>query len=447
MAISSLLATQPGCAAIRELFRDPDDSISPLLTPDPLYEELVPYYVDLCAVSQYRPLDGQLGGIPGHAVMYLKGACVDREAPHPRLRPCRGEGADPSGLEHGAGVSVNRWLKNVNWVATPGRAFFFDGDLGTYELLDQERFDQAVDQALALGIFDGVKRHSPSEGEAPPELRAFIATDAVGTDFALRFGRTVYCARLPMPREMLLAAMDYLNALNDEYASGEADYHWSGYSDNCVHTLHNALAAAGVWKPKSVRSTKVRQFFNVAVPANTVVDLAYLSNEFPIGDYGKIQRDDLRWRGLTEHDWLPAVPGALVNTLPIHQVNALYDTRQRLFVLGGWFQNDALKRAQKLFGDGRYLQLDANLRYFIERYEAILSERDEDPRWTDAIRGQQFREDRAVYYAYIEESLAMTQAAMRRLYELESLRNELEAKAFEEWRQRVDEPRPVDDDT
>ena len=67
--------------------------------------------------------------------------------------------------------------------------------------------------------------------------------------------------------------MDFLNGLNDEYASGKADYEWSGYADNCVHTLHNALAAAGVWKPKSVRATRCASF-HLAVPANEFVDLA-----------------------------------------------------------------------------------------------------------------------------------------------------------------------------
>ncbi len=78
-----------GCATLGELFRDPQDAVAPLITPDPLYEELVTHYVELCAVSQYRPLERNLGGIPGHAVMYLKGACRDESAPYPRPRAPR----------------------------------------------------------------------------------------------------------------------------------------------------------------------------------------------------------------------------------------------------------------------------------------------------------------------------------------------------------------------
>ena len=433
----AVVSSSLGCAAVAELFRNPRDAVAPLIEPDPLYEELVTHYVELCAVSQYRPLNGKLGGIPGHAVMYLKGACLDESSPYPRLRACRYASTNRSDPEHGAGVSVNRWFKNVNWVATPGKFLFYDGEVQTYEQLDQARFDETVQRAIDVGIFKGVEVHPVEGAEGPRELREFIAQSSLGTDFALRFGRTIFCSRLPMHPDMLARAMDYLNGLNDEYWNGEADYQWSGYSDNCVHTLHNSLAAAGVWKPKSIQSTKLRQLFNIAVPANTVVDLAILSNEYPIEDYARIEGDELRWKGLTENDWLPAVPGALVKTMPVLQLNALYDTRFRMFVLGGWFTNDALKRAQHLLTDGRYLQIDANFRYFYRRYEKILAERDADERWTDVVRGEEFRRNRAVYYEYIERARDSVVAASERLAELERIREELYREVHEKWKARI----------
>jgi hypothetical protein len=332
---------------------------------------------------------------------------------------------------------VNRWFKNVNWVATPGKSLFYDGEVQTYEQLDQVRFDETVQRAIDVGIFKGVEFHPVGGAEGPRELREFIANSSLGTDFALRFGRTIFCSRLPMHPDMLTRAMDYLNGLNDEYWNGEADYQWSGYSDNCVHTLHNALAAAGVWKPKSIQATKLRQLFNIAVPANTVVDLAFLSNEYPIEDYSRIEGDELRWKGLTENGWLPAVPGALVKTMPVLQRNALYDTKFRMFVLGGWFTNDALKRAQHLLTDGRYLQIDVNLRYFYRRYEKILAERDADERWTDVVRGEEFRRNRAVYYEYIERARDSVLAASERLAELQGIREELYREVYEKWKARI----------
>jgi hypothetical protein len=376
--------------------------------------------------------------------MYLKGACRDESAPYPRLRPCRYATFDRKDPEHGAGISVNRWFKNVNWVATPGKSLFFNGEVADYELLDQDRFDTAVQRALDLEMYRGVEVHTKPGADAPQSIPDFVAHDSIGTDFALRFGRTVFCTRLPMPTEMLTEVMDYLNSLNDEYWSGNADYQWSGYSDNCVHTLHNALAAAGVWKPKSVRATKIRQFFNLAVPANAFIDLAYLSNHYPIENYEKVRRNDLYWEDLRHHAWVPAAPGTLLKMLPVLQNNALYDTRHRLFILGGMFKNDALKRAQRLLTDGRYLQLDANLRYFFLRYERILADREQELAKGGVSSGTDDRDrmDRAIYYAYIERQRERVVETMQSLEELDSLRNEILEGARQEFKARAPEQGP-----
>ena len=264
-----------------------------------------------------------------------------------------------------------------------------------------------------------------------------MAQDSIGTDFALRFGRTVFCTRLPMPAEMLTQVMDYLNSLNDEYWTGNADYNWSGYSDNCVHTLHNALAAAGVWKPKKIRGSRLRQLFHLAIPANTVIDLAFLSNRYPIEDFGKIRGDELHWKTLTTRNWLPATPGVLLEMAPVLQVNALYDTKYRMFSLGGFFGNDTIKRAQLLLRDGRYTQLDANLRYFYERYQRILDERDADGSWTDSLRGGGYRSDREIYYSYIERQRDAVIQVLERMAELEVMRDEVLKGAREAFKARL----------
>ena len=158
LALGILLVAFSGCDWLRDFLAPEQDWIVPTVRPDPAYEEFFPYYAEICAVSRYRPREGGLGGIPGHAVMYLKGACRDEAARLPAAAPCRQRiASDPSDPEHGAGVSVNRWFKNVNWVATPGKALFFDGTLGRYERLDRARFDATVQRALDLGMFRGVR--------------------------------------------------------------------------------------------------------------------------------------------------------------------------------------------------------------------------------------------------------------------------------------------------
>jgi hypothetical protein len=54
--------------------------------PDPVYDQLFPYYVELCATSQFRSKVKGEGGVAGHAVMYIKGACKDEHTPFPQLR-------------------------------------------------------------------------------------------------------------------------------------------------------------------------------------------------------------------------------------------------------------------------------------------------------------------------------------------------------------------------
>ena len=51
--------------------------------PDPAYEHLFPYYVDLCVTSQYSSKANGRGGPAGHALMYIKGACKDEHAEFP----------------------------------------------------------------------------------------------------------------------------------------------------------------------------------------------------------------------------------------------------------------------------------------------------------------------------------------------------------------------------
>jgi len=133
--------------------------------PDTVYEQLFPYYVELCATSQFRSkLKGE-GGVAGHAAMYIKGACKDEEAPFPKLRRCRAAATELNDPEHGAGVSVGRWFRNVNWVAIPGYELFHDGNLKTGERLTQAHFEATVRDVISKGVYKGVEFHDyPGSG-------------------------------------------------------------------------------------------------------------------------------------------------------------------------------------------------------------------------------------------------------------------------------------------
>ena len=143
--------------------------------PDPVYDQLFPYYVELCAMSQIRfKATERTGGLPGHAVMYIKGACKDEHAPFPQLRRCRVAATDLDDPEHGAGVSVGRWFRNVNWVAIPGYQLFFQGNLKAGERLTEARFEATVRDAIDKGVFDGVEFHeypAARTGTGPRQFR------------------------------------------------------------------------------------------------------------------------------------------------------------------------------------------------------------------------------------------------------------------------------------
>jgi hypothetical protein len=137
------------------------------------------------------------------------------------------------------------------------------------------------------------------------------------------------------------------------------------------------LAAAGIWKPKSIRTLKLLQFFNLSVPANEFADLAVLMTSFPIEDFDRIYHNEVMRRTLLENNWLPTRHGALVNLIPVHQDNALYETGVRIFVLEGFLKRKT-RQVDALYSNWRYTGLAANLRYFRRRYQEILDNRPED---------------------------------------------------------------------
>jgi hypothetical protein len=387
--------------------------------PDPVYDQFFPYFVELCATSQFRSkLKGE-GGVAGHAVMYIKGACKDEEVSFPQLRRCRVAATDLHDPEHGAGVSVGRWFRNVNWVAVPGYDLFYQGNLKFGEPLTQEHFDATVRDVVAKGVYNGVKFHaSPSVG-AGASLEDFISQEGIGTDLALQFARSVFCARVPITEPMLIEIIAFLNDKNQEYFEGEADYNWDVWADNCVHTLRNALAAANIWSPLSVQAVKLRQIFNLAIPANEFVNLAEISTRGNIEDYREIQRDGPQRDTLHEFHWLPTRHGALLKTLPVHEPNELYDTTFRLFTLQSPFRMGKTQRAIDLLSDERFVNLDANLRYFREKYDTILASHDEARDRLASVRGTPYRRTERLYYEYVRAQRAEVGGMLDRLSSLE----------------------------
>ena len=379
----------------------------------PTYDELYPYYVELCAVSQIRPIHADEGGVGGHAVLYLKGTCLKKDSPYPLIEVCD-DTLDLSDPDAGVGISVDKTFKNVNWVGVPGRSLLLTGLVSGGEVLTPELEAATVQAVIDRGVFRGIELHEEYLEDRPAgmSVERYAALQAVGTDYALTYGRTAYCAKLPVTREMLPPMVEFLNGLNRRYATQEADYQWSGLHDNCTHTVRNAIAASDAWEPKTVNRIKLLQIFDLAVPANEFVNLAALANDdAPSGPWA-VYRDPLKRRTLVEHGWLPTQPGGLIQKIDVHTPNQVYRTNLNMFVLEGQLLLKPKSwKLQRMLGERRYTDLRANLLYFQDQYEELL--RDLGP--PNVAAGGKGPRDETVrrYRTYVQDQLTKVRTHLR----------------------------------
>jgi hypothetical protein len=134
------------------------------------------------------------------------------------------------------------------------------------------------------------------------------------------------------------------------------------------------------------------------------------------------------WRGfagerrdaLHEFNWLPTRHGALLKTLPVHEPNDLYDTTFRLFKLQSPLRMGKTAHAVELLSDDRFVKLDANLRYFRDKYDAILASHDERRDRLASVRGTPYRRVERLHYEYIKTQRAEVESMLNQLPTLES---------------------------
>ena len=266
----------------------------PGATNEAAYRAAHPLYAEYCALTQIKKKTGFgadiRGEIGGHAVFYLNGACRVPGVGYPVLEPC------PAGSEEdGVGLSMNAHFRNAKWVATPGRAFFFEGNVPEGTPVTRATYAAVQREAQRRGIYDGVAFYPAVFANKPP---AWSDTDwkyevSVATDYAIALGRGRYCLRIPVDAAQMGRMIAFLNTENAPYRSGTEDFHWSVFQDNCIHLAHNALAAAGLVSPWRTHRFLPIAILDFPVPKNEFVNLARRTND----------------------DW-PPDPGALYADLP-----------------------------------------------------------------------------------------------------------------------------------
>ena len=342
------------------------------------YDAIYPYFAEMCAVSELEKKPGFgadiTSGPGGHAVLYLNGVCRDESAHYPTIVLC---GADTPPALRGVGLSVNAHYRNANWVATPGREFFFHGTLQPGQRLTRAVYAQTQARAKALGIFEGVEFHRDVFDDIPTGMSRhdFKYEISVATDYAIGFGRDRYCARVPMDRGRMARVVDFLNGLNAVYKDGEKEFEWDVLRNNCSHVTHNALAAAGIWGRWETDRFILIAAFDFPVPKNEFVNLMERTNDTRIADIDEVYADAAARRALLDTDSLPTAPGALAEAEPAVHDNDIYDTDLSLIfyddpVFGSYDQH-----FREIFSEQRYFDLRANLLYFSHLYREIERER------------------------------------------------------------------------
>lgn len=340
------------------------------------YDRLYPYHAELCALSELRKKPGFgvpiRSGMGGHSLLYLNGVRRDRVAGYPTLRVCA-PGKSPA--RHGVGISVNSHYRNAHWVAAEGRDFLWRGALEPGERLTCEAYERTQHHAKKIGLLDGVQFHDHLFRDKPhgmPE-RDYMYEISVATDYAVRFGRDVYRARIPLDYERMVLIVDYLNHLNAPYRDGTHIFRWRLFNNNCAHVAHNALAQAGIWAPWPTGQFWAFAMLKFPVPKNEFVDLMLRTNDLPIHDARALYEDEAARRALLESGTLPAAPGALAVAGPAIRDNDLYDTHKlRLIFYDNPFWGPYRPRFARIFATPRYHDLHANLRHFAALYETIL---------------------------------------------------------------------------
>jgi hypothetical protein len=343
------------------------------------YSSLYPYYAEFCAVSEIvkKPGFGAtiIGGGPGgHSVLYLNGVCRDKTIHYPTIMICAGATPMP---QRGVGLSVNAHYKNANWVATEGQDFLFHGTLRPGQPLTREAYQRTQEAAKKMGILDGVVFHDEVFTDVPAGMsRAdFMYDVSVGTDYAIGFARDRYCARVPLSREKMAEVVRFLNALNDIYRDGKKNFEWDVLQDNCAHMTHNALAAVGVWDQWETGQFVVLAALDFPVPKNEFVNLARRTNDLPLERLDDLFADDAARRVLMTENWLPTLPGGLVESEPVVQQNEVYDTHLRLIFYDEPILGIYQRRFDAVFSEPRYLDIRANLKYFSALYARIAAAR------------------------------------------------------------------------
>lgn len=393
--------------------------------PEGLYDQLYPYYAEYCGTTQYKPLKGNAGGRGGHAILYIKGICLDRSFNYPRAQICPAGTYDPKDPDAGTFISVDSMYTSVNWIGIEGKRFFLKGILEDHQRVTQEAFDDTVKKILNLGYFHGVRATASFMAKKPKKLsdEEYLIRESLGTDFAINYVRNSYCSRIPIKKESLPQVVQYLNERNDPYGNGQTGFEWKLLGNNCAHTTHNALSAAGVWPITKTDEFLLIQLFNLAIPANEFIRLEKTGNDDDLNHIDSIYLDPVKKKDLLELNWLPTQPGVVVEKIPARQENDLFDPDSSIGIFDLPLFWPEHQRFEKYLNQSRFNDLSANLDFFEKKYKKAKANQKPLEELIDSspgFYGQDFENFYQKYYDYLDQEIERVSSLKVLLAELQA---------------------------
>lgn len=314
------------------------------------YDELYPYYMKYCSASRYHPKKkfGRPGGSPGHAILFLKGACLDKTSSPFRLKICNLQD-DYTNPELGVGISTNRHFKNVNFVNIPSQKIFFGTNNMNNQNFTPMKKNLLIKKFIQEGYINGIEFHKNKKLPQNIDPIAYYAHNMFGTDYAISLARNLYCINIPINRELTKIVIQKLNHVNDSYGNSygqkyrgsskkDNSYHWHGIYDNCTHTLINLLAHLGIIKEKKANQAFFKQLKNIAIPSNTLLTLHKKLNLKKI-NLKKYYTNPKRKNIFLKHNWIPQQPGNLLQKISFYQNNEVYQKDDKMLVIPDFFKS------------------------------------------------------------------------------------------------------------
>ncbi len=341
------------------------------------YDRAFPYSFEYCAATQLKYqdayFDGAVGGVGGHATIYIQGLCKDYSKAYPTVIPCyKVKDIHKNAYPHdGVGISLDSDFSNIMWVAVPGRELFYSGNVESKTAPIESDLDQLISDARRLRVFEGAKFKTDYVNRFPDDSEEYLDAAALwstGTDIALNWGRQLRCAKTPIKEESLQKVADFLNSENEKYRADSKEYNWSFFYNNCTHLAVNAAHAAGLSKGiKTDRALPV-QLFNIAVPANVFMLFA---DDWVLGKFNRSYVRRKREK-MENGETVPLQMGSLIafrDALPTNfmfkneKLNGLTIPRKKIFKMF-----HSTERYDKRFEEPKYTELGRSLVVWEKKY-------------------------------------------------------------------------------